>query len=160
MKAKIFLFLGILTVFFILSCKQEGCTDPLALNYNPEADIDDCSCIYPIEDTTSDPDIRDPYIGDYIVRDSLFMMGDFSEVKVYTLSIDYGTTISDTIFLRNFWGNGEDYFAILTDSSFSFPSQQVSGPYYAEGNGDFSNGTIIYETSGDVYINRGEGSKE
>ncbi|PLX08746.1 MAG: hypothetical protein C0596_05435 [Marinilabiliales bacterium] len=149
----------IIAVVFFYSCKQEGCTDPLALNYNPEAEVDDCSCIYPPEDTTPQPDIRDPYVGDYQIRDSLFMMGDFSEAKNYTLTIDYGNTVSDTIFLRNFWGDGDDYFAILTDSSFTFPSQQVSGPYYAEGSGEISNGVISYETSGDVYINRGVGNK-
>ena len=28
------------------SCKKEGCTDPIAINYNPEADINNGSCIF------------------------------------------------------------------------------------------------------------------
>ncbi|MGM0480013.1 MAG: hypothetical protein ACQERC_12400 [Bacteroidota bacterium] len=33
------------------SCKKEGCTDPLAINYNAEADKGDGSCQYPEEET-------------------------------------------------------------------------------------------------------------
>ena len=46
--------LGILMLIFVFtSCKKEkveiaGCTDLLALNYNPLATIDDSSCIYPV----------------------------------------------------------------------------------------------------------------
>ena len=32
--------------FALLSCKKEGCTDPLAINTNQEANKDDGSCIY------------------------------------------------------------------------------------------------------------------
>lgn len=33
-------------LFFMTSCKKEvGCTDPLAINYNPDAE-DDCCCVY------------------------------------------------------------------------------------------------------------------
>ena len=40
----------IILIFCILlfSCKkEEGCTDPIALNYNIDATIEDESCIYP-----------------------------------------------------------------------------------------------------------------
>ena len=30
----------------LYSCKKEGCTDPVAVNYNPEADINNGSCNY------------------------------------------------------------------------------------------------------------------
>ncbi len=141
----------------LTGCKTEGCTDPLALNYNPDATEEDCSCIYPEE---PEPDVRDPYIGSYLVTDSLFMFGDIYSIKEYTLILSLENTISDTVFLQNLWGDGNPYYAYLNDSSFNIPSQQVSGPYYTEGNGNISNGTITYETSGDVYLHKGYGIKQ
>lgn len=35
-----------ISFFFAVSCKKEGCTDPLALNYNEKAKKDDGSCEY------------------------------------------------------------------------------------------------------------------
>ena len=156
--------LKILSICLILGlilsgCKTEGCTDPLALNYNPDATEDDCSCTYP-EGPEPDPDVREPYVGSYIVTDSLFMFDEIYSVKEYTLLISLESTVSDTIYLKNLWGDSESYHAYLNDSSFNIPSQQVSGPYYTEGNGDISNGIITYETTGDVYLHKGYGTKQ
>ena len=43
MKKLAYLLLGTVLLF---SCKKEGCTDPIAINYNPEADINNGSCDY------------------------------------------------------------------------------------------------------------------
>ncbi len=137
----------------IVSCKKEGCIDPLATNFNAEAKKDDGTCIYP------EPDARDPYLGNYWVTDSLFLFGDFNSIETYTLSVTTGGTISDTIYLNNLWNDGANYFAVMAGANFSIPSQVVSGPYSASGNGNFAGNVITYQTSGDVYINKGRGSK-
>ncbi|MGY8988860.1 MAG: cytochrome-c peroxidase, partial [Flavobacteriales bacterium] len=43
MKKWAFLLIGSILFF---SCKKEGCIDPIALNYNPEAHINNGSCEY------------------------------------------------------------------------------------------------------------------
>lgn len=39
----------IISSFFIISCKKEGCTDDSAENYNPNANTDDGSCTYQLD---------------------------------------------------------------------------------------------------------------
>lgn len=148
----LFVFTALITTF--VSCKKEGCMDPLATNYNADAKKDDGTCVYP------EPDARDPYLGNYWVTDSLFLFGDFSEQQIYTLSVTTGGTASDTIYLNNLWNDGANYFAIMTGANFSIPSQVVSGPYSASGNGNFTSDVITYQTSGDAYVNEGSGAKE
>ena len=36
----------VLGTILLFSCKKEGCTDPIAINYNPDADINNGSCNY------------------------------------------------------------------------------------------------------------------
>ncbi|MEX0595564.1 MAG: hypothetical protein WD512_03610, partial [Candidatus Paceibacterota bacterium] len=40
--------LTIVALFIISSCKKEGCTDPLATNYNGDAKKDDGTCVYAV----------------------------------------------------------------------------------------------------------------
>ena len=160
MKLNKILLAGIILLGLSTSCKKKGCTYSEATNYNPEATKDDGSCILPDPDSDPDPDPRDPYIGNYLVVDTLYMFGSFSEEVTYTLQITTGGTLADTIYLNNLWNDGNNYFALMAGSTFSIPSQQVSGPYFASGSGDFTNNVITYETSGDVFINEGSGPKQ
>ena len=154
MKRKILIGLGL--VVLLISCKKEGCIDPTAINYDANADVDNGTCTYP----EPEPDPRDQFTGNYWVTDSLWIFSSFDHVDNYSLLISTGGTVSDTLYLNNLWGDGANYLAILSGSNFSIPSQQVSGPYWASGSGNFSNGIISYETSGDAYINRGSGPKQ
>lgn len=154
MKTKILISAAFLVLIGMASCNKKGCTDPAATNYDSKAKKDDGSCILP------PPDPRAQYLDSYQVVDSLYMFGNFSERQVYTLLVTTGGTASDTIYLNNLWNGGSNFMALMAGSSFSIPSQQVSGPYYATGNGNFSGNTITYQTSGDVYVNEGEGTKQ
>ena len=87
--------INMLVVISLTSCKKEGCTDPQATNYSAEATEDDGSCILPT------PDPRDAYVGTYLVTDSLYLFGTFSETVTYTLQVTTGGTSQDTIYLNN-----------------------------------------------------------
>lgn len=157
MKQILFVLLITATLLPLSSCRKEGCTDITASNFDPEAKKDDGSCVFP--EPEPEPDVRDPYLGAYLVTDSLFMFGDFVEVETYSLSVTTGGTIQDTLYLNNLWNKGKNYYVLLTGSTFSIPSQEVNSPYYTSGSGLFTGNIINYETSGDAYINKGEGSK-
>ncbi len=156
MKKNLIVTIIVTTMFVMFGCQKEGCTDSDALNYDSDAKKDNGTCVYPV----AEPDSRDQYVGIYLVTDSTFMMGDFYEVKTYTLQVTTGSSKGDTIFLNNLWNRGREFYAIMAGSGFSIPSQQVDGPYYADGNGKFDGNTISYTTSGDVYLNRGTGAKQ
>lgn len=158
MKKTIYQLLIVLVAINFIACKeQKGCIDPLGLNFNPDATIDDGSCVY---NTQPKSDSREKYLGNYVVRDSLYTSGNLTSVTDYTLSIITDSTVSDTLFLINLWGDNSTYIALMSNDNFTIPSQQVSGPYYTTGYGQIVDGVIDYITSGDSYIHRGFGRKQ
>ncbi len=60
-NSKLLVFLSLILVFVLFSCKKKGCTDLLALNYDNEAAQNDGSCNYQSEH----------FVGQYSVTDSL-----------------------------------------------------------------------------------------
>lgn len=109
---------------------------------------------------TSTPDPRSPFLGNWNVTDSLWIDGALAEVRTYVLPITTGGTAADTLFFNNLWNDGAPYRALMSGDAFSFPSQQVSGPYYMSGNG-IRNGTqLFYQTAGDLFVHRGHGLKQ
>jgi hypothetical protein len=93
--------LSIFIVSFITACskdKEIGCTDPIAVNYDPDAtsipgsDVGHCiydsSCLTLIQNV----DINDYLVDSYII-DTAFIFGDFLKVNV-----SYGGGCEDHIF--------------------------------------------------------------
>jgi hypothetical protein len=113
--------------------------------------------------TPSPPaDPRAAYTGNWLVRDSLWLGGmPYNPPFVdYVLNISTGGTVSDTLYFNNLWNDGAAYYALLAGVFFSFPSQNVSGPYDMSGNGSFTGTQLFYQTTGDVYLHRGHGEKQ
>ena len=90
-----------------------GCMDPLALNYNPTALVDDGSCMYPVP-IINIPNVFTPN-GDGV--------NDF-----FNLDVTYGTNIELTIFNR--WGD-----IVFTESSLNpiWNGKTKSGTYVNDG---------------------------
>jgi hypothetical protein len=110
--------------------------------------------------TPTDP--RAACTGTWLVTDSLWLMGTpyNPPFETYVLSISTGGTTSDTLWFNNLWNDGAGYYAILANGFFSFPSQNVSGPYNMSGSGNFNGTDLTYQTSGDVYVHKGYGEKQ
>ncbi|MBL0129217.1 MAG: hypothetical protein IPP83_17620 [Flavobacteriales bacterium] len=112
--------------------------------------------------TPAPTDARDVHVGTYVVTDSLWLAGvPYTPPFVnYVLSINKGGTVSDTLYFNNLWNDGASYYALLAGSFFSFPSQNVSGPYNMTGSGTFTGALLYYQTSGDVFVHHGYGTKQ
>jgi hypothetical protein len=93
--------LSLTIIFFIIACNKEkeiGCTDPSAVNYDPDAtsipgsDVGHCiydsSCLTLIQNV----DINDYLVDSYTI-DTAFIFGDFLKVNV-----SYGGGCEDHIF--------------------------------------------------------------
>ncbi|MCF8299155.1 MAG: hypothetical protein K9J13_16525 [Saprospiraceae bacterium] len=139
MKTKPYLILCILIfgVVLISSCKKDKADD---------------------DPIVTDP--RDEILGNYQTTDSMFMHSNFYSVKTYILLISKDDSDKDKIKLVNLWNDGGTYYAIGSGNFYSIPSQNVSGPYNMSGSISFDGNKVSYETSGDVYINKGNGTKQ
>ena len=86
-------FIGLLTVSPILfsSCKQEGCTDEAATNYDSDADDDDGSCIYPADNIVFN--VSNPAVG------STFSLGD--TVHIDAMITTDGDVHGYELYIRN-----------------------------------------------------------
>lgn len=132
------------TLAFATACKKEEPEPTPPSTPNPPADP------------------RAAYTGNWLVRDSLWLGGaPYTPPFVdYVLQISTGGTVSDTLYFNNLWNDGTAYYALLAGSFFSFPSQNVSGPYNMSGSGNFNGTQLFYQTTGDVYLHRGHGQKQ
>ncbi len=133
----------------LAGCKKEGCTDSTASNFNPDAKKDDGSCKKSLTDS------RDLLVGNYLVTDSVFVAGVFSEEKIYVLQITKGNTKKDTVYVNNFWNEGGSLEGITAGINFSIPSQGgVSGL------GKVSGGALTFDISAGGADHKGSGTRQ
>ncbi len=142
----------LLAIVLVVGCKRDGYVKNKKNRFKAKKYND--TCIFP------KPEPRDFFLGRYQVVDSLFVGGQFKSKTNYTLLITNNYTVSDTIYLNNLWGNDESCLAIVVDSNFNIPSQQVNGKGYISGSGRLGLNIVTYEISGDVYLHKCLGTEK
>ena len=130
------------------NCKQEGCIDQAALNYDPKAKVNDFSCVY----------AGDPFIGTYEVTDSLYMPM-LTEISTVYQQVNIVGTSSDTLYLTHYRNTNYDLIILMKEDSFIVPAQEIWEEQTVSGSGMFQNDSIFYSISGPDYDNRGSGGK-
>jgi len=90
-----YLLLIIVASIAMVSCKKEGCMDPLAVNYMEEAEKDDMSCNYAPFITLNGADVVTLSVGDvYVDAGAVASNGDGSAVPVATDASSVNTSVA------------------------------------------------------------------
>ena len=121
-----------LTVSMATSCQKEGCTNPIAENFDSDADEDDGSCILP----------REKFLGSYNVNENC-SSGNYS----YAISITPSTSNETQVIITNFYESGDNVRATVSGSSIEFNDTQSGITYSGTGTISGNTLTIIYTAS-------------
>jgi len=109
---RLLLVFSLFAVFCLSSCsKEEGCTNPLADNFNAEAEEDDRSCIL----------AREKFIGQYDVAETC-PSGNFS----YAINIVTSSASENGVIINNFGEFGQPVNGTISGSNITIPSQNIS----------------------------------
>lgn len=142
MITKSLVFFALFAALLATSCKKDDDSTPASTS------------------TPTNTDPRAVHVGTYLVTDSLWIGNQSTSPVTYVLSITTGGTASDTLHFNNLFNDGASYYALYTNNFFSFPSQNVSGPYNLTGSGTFAGTAVHYQTSGDAFVHHGHGEKQ
>jgi hypothetical protein len=120
--------IGLVTVSYT-SCKQEGCTDATATNFDDKADTDDGSCAYE----------RDALLGSYSVSGTVNcgVTGNDALTGV-TFTIAKSTVATNKIIITF---SGVSLTSTVSGSGFTIDNQTVSGFAYT-GNGNVAGNAL------------------
>lgn len=110
-----------------------------------------------------DKDIRERYIGDYFMQDSVYFLGTFNDTINYHMTISLDSLEGDTVLLENMFDFSIDLKAVMNyqNGTFIIPAQPHDGAMVS-GNGTYSSGNITYSASYDDggYSFIGQGSRD
>jgi|SRR5690554_3217156 len=146
-----YLMFGILFIGLagLSGCKKEGCTNPIASNYDSNAKKDDGSCVLADVNDPNSPnnnDARTPYLGKYLVTDSTAQAGGNNQWEVgnpYLIQVTTGNTVKDTLFINKLGGFMENRIVILSGDFFNVTT--VDNTNIFMGNGQFDGNSISYQ---------------
>lgn len=101
MKTLYFLFISVLSGIPLVNAQVSGCTDPLSRNYNPNATVNDGSCIYSSESvspasTVDLPATVNETSGLILWNDNIYTHNDNTDINLYGLNSATGV-ISQTL---------------------------------------------------------------
>lgn len=116
---------------FINACKKNGCTDPMASNYDKKADIQNNSCVY----------LSDPYTGSWSGKDSC-LSGNEADIEVV---VEKHPTEKTKIVINYFSVYALEVFADFNGNTLTIPQQDSQTPFSTfslQGNGQL-NGNIL-----------------
>ncbi len=118
------------SLFLWTGCAEEGCTNPIAENYNPDAAEDDFSCILP----------RDKFLGTYNVTENCD-----GDTEMYTFFITASTSDETVVEITNFHGIGAVVQGMIEGNSITITSSNTSSTI--DGDGSISGNTLSLEYS-------------
>lgn len=127
MKITNTIILALSLTFGMYSCKEEGCIDPQAENYDSNAEKDDNSCTY----------LSDKLVGTYTVSQDCAYSGSDN----YSMTVIEGGNKSEII-LQNL-NNSVDVKATISGTNFTFKEDKAGITYEGSGYMNGSNGMTI-----------------
>ena len=117
-----------------LPCLAEGCTDPLAMNYDPNIVIDDSSCSYQMTYVPNDGFemvIESLGLGDSLINDSVYTHL-ISQVNFLNISEPINHPINNLIGIEDFTSLTELYLQEISISSLSLDNQLLEDLYITD----------------------------
>ncbi len=141
---KIFKLTLILLAILATSCEKDDCTCP---DTTPDP---------PVED----PDARDAYVGDYIVTDSVYAFGNFSNISQYIMSVHSGSTSEDTLFFSNYGNTSGELYALEVNGFVSVPNQAGWSGMGVIGSGSIDSLQFYLNYDEDIFNHQAYGEKQ
>lgn len=151
----------------IVSCKQKGCTDSNATNFDIEAEIDDNSCQFVTENIVTD------YYGIYNVQDSITGPPTMEWYhNSYDIEISSSDGTQNNLIFSNYADQNNDFSGVIysiecevTNNIITIVEQEINGEIVRSSSGYFSNDSIFFDIEfenefGEVFYGKCLGVKE
>lgn len=117
------------------SCATEGCTDPNAENFDPDADNDDGTCVL----------AREKFLGSYSATETCT-----NQTDNYTLTISESANSDAAIVIGNIYNQGASIIGTVTGDTFTF--NQTENTINYSGTGTISGNTLTINFTASLSI--------